>query len=91
MSRASASAAAIDAPPMPPVEPALSDCCGSGCSPCIVDLYQDALDRYEAALAAWQARQAGTAAAPPLPGLAPAPAPDPSPASAPGPLPGPGE
>jgi hypothetical protein len=83
MSRASASAAAIDAPPMPPVEPALSDCCGSGCSPCIVDLYQDALDRYEVALAAWQARQAG-AAAPPLPR-----GPDPSPAPAPGLLPGP--
>jgi hypothetical protein len=48
---------ARDPEPMPPVEPGLSDCCGSGCSPCIIDLYQDALDRYLIDLAQWQARQ----------------------------------
>jgi hypothetical protein len=62
--------AAADRPPMPPVEPALSDCCGSGCSPCIVDLYHDALERYEAELEAWHARQALAMAPPAGPGAA---------------------
>lgn len=38
-----------------PVAPALEDCCRSGCSPCVFDLYEDALARYQAALAAWEA------------------------------------
>jgi hypothetical protein len=44
------------------VEPALEDCCRSGCTPCIFDLYADALERYEKALAEWEAeqRKAGT-------------------------------
>jgi hypothetical protein len=46
-----------DLPPQPPPEPELEDCCRSGCSPCVFELYQDALDRYQAELAAWQARQ----------------------------------
>jgi hypothetical protein len=37
----------------PPVEPELEDCCRSGCTPCVFDLYADALDRYEA----WLAKQ----------------------------------
>lgn len=44
--------------PLPPVAPALEDCCRSGCSPCVFDLYEDALARYEAALATWEAAQA---------------------------------
>jgi len=68
MSMSRTPAAPVDAPPMPPVEPALSDCCGSGCSPCIVDIYQDSLDRYEVELAAWRARQAGALAPPAGPG-----------------------
>jgi hypothetical protein len=40
--------------PQPPVEPALEDCCRSGCTPCIFDLYAEALERYEA----WLAEQA---------------------------------
>ena len=46
-----------DPPPVPPVRPGLDDCCHSGCNPCVFDLYDDALERYHAALAEWQARQ----------------------------------
>lgn len=46
-----------DPPPTPPIEPALEDCCQSGCNPCIFDIYQDALERYRLALQKWQARQ----------------------------------
>jgi hypothetical protein len=46
-----------DPEPLPPREPDLDECCGSGCEPCVFDRYADALDRYEAARAAWQARR----------------------------------
>ncbi|MGF6756025.1 oxidoreductase-like domain-containing protein [Paraburkholderia sp. GAS334] len=42
--------------PVPPRQPELEDCCGSGCDPCIFDLYADELERYRVALAAWEAR-----------------------------------
>ncbi|MEW7849345.1 oxidoreductase-like domain-containing protein [Massilia aurea] len=42
-------------PPQPPSAPELDDCCRSGCNPCVFDLYDDALERYERALAAWKA------------------------------------
>jgi hypothetical protein len=45
--------------PQPPVEPQLEDCCRSGCTPCVFDLYSDALERYEKALAQWEAEQRG--------------------------------
>jgi hypothetical protein len=48
---------ADDKQPTPPIEPALEDCCHSGCDPCIFDIYQDALERYRMALHEWQARQ----------------------------------
>jgi len=51
-------ASADDPKPQPPVQPDLDDCCHSGCSPCVFDLYDEALERYEVALAQWQARQA---------------------------------
>jgi ferredoxin len=49
-------AAEADPPPQPPERPLPSDCCGNGCGTCVVDLYEQALERYRAALADWQAR-----------------------------------
>lgn len=49
-----------DPKPLPPREPALEECCGSGCDPCVFDRYQDALERYEEALAAWRRRNPGS-------------------------------
>ncbi|MFL9874441.1 oxidoreductase-like domain-containing protein [Paraburkholderia megapolitana] len=51
---------ADDPPPQPPRRPEPDDCCRSGCEPCVFDLYDEAVERYRAALAAWQARQAST-------------------------------
>jgi hypothetical protein len=45
-----------DPPPVPPHRPDNDECCGGGCNPCIFDAYEDARERYEAALAAWRAR-----------------------------------
>jgi hypothetical protein len=44
--------------PEPPAAPCLDDCCRSGCVPCVFDLYEEALERYERALAAWEAAHA---------------------------------
>lgn len=46
-----------DSPPVPPVAPDDSDCCRSGCDPCVFDLYQEELERYRAQLRAWEERQ----------------------------------
>jgi hypothetical protein len=56
---------AYDPPPVPPLEPEPGACCQSGCDPCVYDLYWEAVDRYEQALAAWQARQAASTMPPP--------------------------
>lgn len=45
-----------DPPPRRPAEPDPADCCGEGCVRCVYDVYEDALSRYEAALAAWRSR-----------------------------------
>jgi len=49
-------APAADPRPVPPAPPDPEDCCRSGCAVCVFDLYNEALERYEAALAAWLAR-----------------------------------
>jgi len=54
-----------DPRPQPPREPALEECCGSGCEPCVFDRYYEALDRYEAAIQAWLERHPEAALAPP--------------------------
>ena len=45
-----------DPMPLPPREPELDECCGSGCSPCIFDLHDMAMERYREALRAWRER-----------------------------------
>lgn len=49
-------ASADDPPPQRPPEPDALDCCGEGCVPCIYDLYEQALEHYQEALAAWRQR-----------------------------------
>ena len=49
----------LDSPPEPPVRPADEDCCRGGCERCVFDLYEDALERFEADLRAWTERQDG--------------------------------
>jgi hypothetical protein len=46
--------------PQPPRRPSPDDCCQGGCARCVHDLYEDALERYRADLAAWHARRAPT-------------------------------
>ncbi|MDR3428106.1 oxidoreductase-like domain-containing protein [Silvimonas sp.] len=48
-----------DPPPQPPYEPALEECCGNGCDPCIFDTYAQALQNYRTELKAWQSRHPG--------------------------------
>jgi hypothetical protein len=46
-----------DPRPEPPAPPDADACCGSGCSPCVFDVYEDARERYLEMLRAWQERQ----------------------------------
>jgi hypothetical protein len=45
-----------DPQPLRPIEPDAADCCGEGCARCVFDVYEEALERYEVALAAWRTR-----------------------------------
>lgn len=45
-----------DPRPQPPEPPLPSDCCDSGCDPCIYDLYNDELQLYRQRLADWLQR-----------------------------------
>ena len=47
-----------DPRPVPLEHPGPEDCCKGSCDPCVFDLYDEALERYRAALQAWEARQA---------------------------------
>jgi hypothetical protein len=53
-----------DPRPLPPIEPALEDCCGSGCPNCIFDDYQKLQENYKQAHAGWEARQPDQAGKP---------------------------
>lgn len=46
-----------DPPPEAPVRPGDDECCNSGCTYCILDMYQEQRIAYEEKLRAWQARQ----------------------------------
>ncbi|HEV3009284.1 MAG TPA: oxidoreductase-like domain-containing protein [Burkholderiales bacterium] len=40
--------------PTLPREPAAEECCGEGCTPCVFDVYAEALERYKAEVEAFR-------------------------------------
>ena len=40
--------------PSPPHPPESHECCGTGCIPCVMDIYEEARWEYEMALKKWQ-------------------------------------
>jgi hypothetical protein len=45
-----------DPRPVPPEKPLPADCCESGCDRCVLDIYAEEREDYEARLTAWKAR-----------------------------------
>jgi hypothetical protein len=43
--------------PTPPRKPEPHECCGTGCIPCVMDIYEEELWQYEKDLKAWSADQ----------------------------------
>ncbi len=43
--------------PTPPRKPEAHECCGTGCIPCVMDLYEEDLWTYEKELKRWEATQ----------------------------------
>ena len=60
VARMSAANTPVDRPddprPEPPEPPLPSDCCESGCDPCVYDLYAEQLQHYREQLARWLER-----------------------------------
>ncbi|HEX9389690.1 MAG TPA: oxidoreductase-like domain-containing protein [Usitatibacteraceae bacterium] len=48
--------------PVPPRKPEPHECCGTGCIPCVMDIYEEELWQYEKDLKAWDAAHGGSAA-----------------------------
>ena len=48
-------------PPLPPQPPVEGECCGRGCEYCVWVYYDQALRRYETALARWREQYGGPA------------------------------
>ncbi|HCG52766.1 MAG: oxidoreductase-like domain-containing protein [Betaproteobacteria bacterium] len=42
-------------PLKPPRKPEPHECCGTGCIPCVMDIYEEELWEYERSLKQWQA------------------------------------
>ena len=51
-----------DPRPVPPEAPLPSDCCDSGCDPCVHDTYDEELQYYREQLARWLERHPGETA-----------------------------
>ncbi|WP_072429962.1 oxidoreductase-like domain-containing protein [Chitinimonas taiwanensis] len=48
---------ATDPRPIEPTPPESSECCNSGCDPCVFDLHNEEMHRYRRLLAEWEQRQ----------------------------------